>query len=110
MVIETPQKTVKNATYYKQAFNELKEAYDQLYAKNLNLHNEKEKWFQIADIAHKDQEALVNLVKKLVDKAINDLIQVEVLTNKITSFDAIYHVGMIERVIEAKFNSETEEN
>lgn len=109
VVIETPQKTVKNATYYKQAFNELKEAYDQLYAKNLSLHHEKEKWFQIADIANKDQEALVSLVKSLVDTAINDLLQVEVTTGKITSLDAIYHVSMIERVMEANDNSETEE-
>ena len=109
VVTTAPEKTVKNAAYYKQAFNELKEAYDELYAKNLSLHHEKEEWFQHADKAHKEQEALVAVVKDLVDDTINNLINVEANIGSITVLDVIYNIGIIERVVEAKFNPKTEE-
>jgi len=66
-------------------------------------------WIQKTEEAQKKNEALFSLVKELVDTAVNDLVQVEVTTGKITALDAIYHVSMIERVMESKFNSETEE-
>lgn len=66
-------------------------------------------WVNKAAEATKKNEDLFNLVKELVDNAINNLVQVEVTTGKITSLDAIYHVSMIERVVEAKVNFETEE-
>jgi hypothetical protein len=109
VVAPTPKKTVKNAAYYKQAFEELREAYDSLCAKNLKLHHGNEQLFQKAEVAQKKNEALFSLVKELVDASVNDLIQVEVSTGKITALDAIYHVSMIERIMEAQFNPETEE-
>jgi CRISPR/Cas system CSM-associated protein Csm2 small subunit len=66
-------------------------------------------WIQKTEETQKKNEALFSLVKELVDTAVNDLVQVEVTTGKITALDAIYHVSMIERVMESKFNSETEE-
>lgn len=132
--VEAPKELVKNAAYYEKALANLqkdkdtmqrqyetllkkgelnrvkyKEAYDQLYAKSLSLHDEKEEWLQEADVAHKDQEALIALIKELVDDTINSLVTVDANTGSISALDAIYHVGMIERVVEAKFNSETEE-
>ena len=109
VAVDAPKAVVKNAAYYKQAFNELKEAYDQLYAKNLSLHHEKEEWFQHADKAHKEQEALVAVVKDLVDDTINNLINVEANIGSISVLDVIYNIGIIERVVEAKFNPKTEE-
>jgi hypothetical protein len=109
VAVDAPKVVVKNAAYYKQAFNELKEAYDQLYAKNLSLHHEKEEWFQHADKAHKEQEALVAVVKDLVDDTINNLINVEANIGSISVLDVIYNIGIIERVVEAKFNPKTEE-
>ena len=66
-------------------------------------------WIQKTEEAQKKNEALFSLVKELVDTAVNDLVHVEVTTGKITALDVIYHVSMIERVMEAKFNPETEE-
>jgi hypothetical protein len=109
VVPPTPKKTVKNAAYYKQAFEELREAYDSLCAKNLKLHHGNEQLFQKAEVAQKKNEDLFNLVKEQVDTTIDALIQVELNTGKFSALDAIYHVSMIERVIESKFNSETEE-
>lgn len=109
IAVDTPKPVVKNAISYRQAFSELKVAYDQLYAKNLSLHNEKEEWLQHTEKAHKDQEALLALVKELVDDTIHNLVTVDTNTGSINALDAVYHVGMIERVIEAKFNPKTKE-
>jgi hypothetical protein len=134
-VVKTaPKEPVKNAAYYEKALANLqkdkdtmqrqyetllkkaeisrlkyKEAHDDLHKQVEEAEEKRQFWIQKTGEAQKKNEALFNLVKELVDTAVNDLVQVEVTTGKITALDAIYHVSMIERVMEAKFNPETEE-
>jgi len=77
VVTTVPKKTVKNAAYYKQAFEELREAYDSLCAKNFKLHHGNEQLFQKAEVAQKKNEALFNLVKEL-------------LINSLEQFDSLF--------------------
>lgn len=134
VVAPAPKTAVKNAAFYKKALTNLqkdtdtmqrqyeimlkkaeisrlkyKEAYDDLHQQVEKADERKAVWVAKAAEAHKKNEALFGLAKELVDNAINDLVQVEVATGKITSLDAIYHVSMIERVMEAEVNPETEE-
>lgn len=109
VVTQTPEKTVKNAAYYKNIAQNLMIANDELAHAYDTAIMDKEDWFQHADKAHKDQEALLALVKELVDDTIHNLVTVDANTGSINALDAVYHVGMIERVIEAKFNPKTEE-
>ena len=108
VVTTAPEKTVKNAAYYKNIAENLMRANDELAIAYDYAIKEKEEWFEIADKAHKEQEALVAVVKDLVDDTINNLINVEANIGSITVLDVIYNIGIIERVVEAKFNPKTE--
>ncbi len=105
--VVTPTPKVK--INYREAYLQALEVIDDLHKQVEKADERKKVWIDKTVAAHKKNEALFSLVKELVDTTVNDLIQVEVTTGKITALDAIYHVSMIERVIEAKFNSETEE-
>jgi sugar-specific transcriptional regulator TrmB len=109
VVTTAPEKTVKNAAYYKNIAENLMRANDELSIAIQQALEEKEEWFEHADKAHKEQEALVAVVKDLVDDTINNLINVEANIGSITVLDVIYNIGIIERVVEAKFNPKTEE-
>jgi exonuclease VII small subunit len=109
VVNEAPKKEVKNAAYYKQAFNELNEAYELLQAKYYSALEDKEDWFQRADKAYKDQEAILEGVEELVNNTVTNLLAVHETVEEITPLDIIYNVTMIHRVIDAQFNSSTEE-
>ena len=134
VVTTASKEPVKNAAYYEKALANLqkdkdtmqrqyeimlkkaeisrlkyKEAHDDLHKQAEEADKRKIVWVEKAKELQKKRVALFDLAKDLVDTAVNDLIQVEVSTGKITALDAIYHVSMIERVMEAKFNPETEE-
>ncbi len=109
VAVDAPKPVVKNAAYCKNIAQNLMIANDELAHAYDTAIQDKEDWFQHAGKAHKDQEALLALVKELVDDTIHNLVTVDANTGSITALDAVYHVGMIERVIEAKFNPETEE-
>lgn len=109
VVNEAPKKEVKNAAYYKQAFNELNEAYELLSAKYYSALEDKEYWFEHADKAHKDQETILATVEELVTNTINTLLNVHETTNEINPLDIIYNITMIHRIIDVKFNPPTEE-
>jgi hypothetical protein len=95
--------------YYKVISDNLLKANDELSISYQKILDEKEEWFQHADKAHKENEALVELVKQIVDDTINNLINVEANIGSISVLDVIYNIGIIERVVEAKFNPKTEE-
>lgn len=101
--------TPKIKVNYKEAYVQALEVIEDLHQQIEKADERKAVWIEKVKELQKKRVALFSLAKDLVDKAINDLIQVEVTTNKITSLDTIYHVSMIERVMEAEFNSETEE-
>jgi len=108
-VTETPKKEVKNIAYYKnmvesllQTNNELGNAYERAL-------EDKEYWFQVADKAHKENETIVSNVKQTVDETISSILSVHELTGEINPIDIIYNVSMIDRMIQAKYNSDTEE-
>jgi hypothetical protein len=109
-----PKKVVKTApkikVEYKEAYFQALEVIDELQHQQIEeAAKRKAVWVEKAKELQKKNEALFNLVKELVDTAVNDLVQIEVTTGKITALDAIYHVSMIERIMEAQFNPETEE-
>ena len=109
VVTESPKKEVKNAAYYKQAFEEIKEGYNVLETRLQRALEDKEYWFQVADKAHKENESIVEVVKELVDDTISSILSIEANTNEITPLDIVYNVSIINRVIESKFNPKTEE-
>lgn len=109
VVNEAPKKEVKNAAYYKNMVESLLETNNELGNAYQAALEDKEYWFQIADKAHKDQEALLATVEELVTNTINTLLNVHETTNEINPLDIVYNVTMIHRVIEVKFNSPTEE-
>lgn len=107
VVPPTPKRKIR--VNYKEAYLQAVEVIDGLTEQLKKADERKAVWVAKTVEAHKKNEALFSLAKELVDNAINDLVQVEVATGKITSLDAIYHVSMIERVMEAEVNPETEE-
>lgn len=109
VAVDAPKAVVKNSAYYKNIAQNLMIANDKLANAYDSAIKDKEDWFKHADKAHKDQKALLALVKELVNDTISNLVTVDANTGSINALDAVYHVGMIERVIEAKFNPETEE-
>jgi hypothetical protein len=108
-----PKKVVATApkikVNYKEAYLQALEVIDGLYQQLEEADKRKIVWVEKAKELQKKRVALFDLVKELVDTAVNDLVQIEVKTGKITALDAIYHVSMIERIMEAQFNPETEE-
>jgi hypothetical protein len=94
---------------YKQTIEHLVKANDELSIAIQQALEEKEEWFEHADKAHKEQEALLSLLKYLSNTAIQNLMKVSVDTKGITVIDMVYHIGIIRRTIEAKFNPKTEE-
>jgi hypothetical protein len=105
--VVTPTPKVK--INYREAYLQALEVIDDLHQQIEKADERKKVWIDKTKEEFQKNETLFSSVKELVDTAVNDLIQVEVSTGKITALDAIYHVSMIERVMESKFNSETEE-
>ena len=95
--------------YYKNISDNLLKANDELSISYQKILDEKEEWFQHADKAHKENEALVSLVEKIVNDTISNLVNIDANTGSITTLDVMYNVGFIHRVVEAKFNYKTEE-
>lgn len=109
VAIQAPKPVVKNTAFFKNLAEELVQANAVLEARIENALEDKEYWFQHADKAHKENEAMLESVRELVEDAINTLIDVKVATDEITPLDVIYNVSMINRIIEHKFNPETTE-
>ena len=109
VAVQAPKPTVKNAAYYKKIAEEIAQENANLDKALAYALEDKEYWFQIADKAHKENEVMLESVRKLVEDAINTLIEVKVATDEITPLDVIYNVSMINRIMQAKFNPETEE-
>jgi hypothetical protein len=105
--VVTPAPKIK--INYREAYLQALEVIDDLHQRIEKADERKTVWIEKVKEEYQKAIAMISLVKKQIDTTIDALVQVEVTTGKITSFDAIYHVGMIERVIESKFNSETEE-
>jgi L-lactate utilization protein LutB len=109
VVTESPKKEVKNAAFYKNIAQEIAEANDVLEARLQRALEDKEYWFQVADKAHKENETIVSNVKQTVDETISSILSVHELTGEINPIDIIYNVSMIDRMIQAKYNSDSEE-
>ena len=109
VVNEAPKKEVKNAAYYKNMVDSLLETNNQLGNAYQAALEDKEYWFQRADQAYKDQEAMLEGVEELVNNTVTDLLSIHETVKEITPLDVIYNVTMIHRVINAEFNSSTEE-
>ena len=106
---QTKKELIIQLEHYKNVSKNLLAANDELSIAIQQALEEKEEWFEHADKAHKEQEALVAVVKDLVDDTINNLINVEANIGSISVLDVIYNIGIIERVVEAKFNPKTKE-
>ena len=109
VAVQAPKPTVKNAAYYKKIAGEIAQENANLDKALAYALEDKEYWFQIADKAHKENEAMLESVRKLVEDAVNTLIDVKVATDEITALDVLYNVSMINRIIEHKFNPITTE-
>ena len=109
VAVQAPKPTVKNAAYYKNLAQEIAEANEVLEARLERALEDKEYWFQHADKAHKEQEAMLETIKAAVEDTINTLICVHEVTDDINPLDIIYNLSMINRIMQAKFNPETEE-
>jgi hypothetical protein len=101
--------TPKIKVNYREAYLQALEVIEDLHQQIEKADERKAVWIDKAKEEYQKAIAIISLVKEQIDTTIDALVQVEVTTGKITSFDAIYHVGMIERVVEAKVNSENEE-
>ena len=101
--------TPKVKINYREAYLQALEVIDDLHQKIEKADERKTVWIDKAKEEYQRAIAIISLVKEQIDTTIDSLVQVELNTGKISTFDAIYHVSMIERVIEAKYNSETEE-
>jgi hypothetical protein len=108
-VTEAPKKEVKNIAYYKNMVESLLQTNNQLGNAYERALEDKEYWFQVADKAHKENETIVSNVKQTVDETISSILSVHELTGEINPIDIIYNVSMIDRMIQAKYNSDTEE-
>lgn len=106
---QTKKELIIQLEHYKNVSKNLLAANDELSIAIQQALEEKEEWFQHADKAHKENEALVELVKQIVDDTINNLVNVEANIGSISVLDVIYNIGIIERVVETKFNSKTKE-
>jgi hypothetical protein len=105
--VVTPTPKVK--INYREAYLQALEVIDDLHQQIEKADERKTVWIDKAKEEYQKAIAMISLVKEQIDTTIDALVQVELNTGKITALDAIYHVSMIERVIESKFNSETEE-
>ena len=109
VVNEAPKKEVKNAAFYKRIAEEIAESHDVLEVRLERALEDKEYWFQIAEKAHKEQETMLATLGELVNDTINSMMNVHETTNDINPLDILYNVNMIQRVMNVKFNSPTEE-
>jgi hypothetical protein len=106
---QTKKELIIQLEHYKNVSKNLLAANDELSIAIQQALEEKEEWFKHADKTHKEQEALLSLLKYLSNTAIQNLMKVSVDTKGITVIDMVYHIGIIRRTIEAKFNPKTEE-
>lgn len=106
---QTKKELIIQLEHYKNVSKNLLAANDELSIAIQQALEEKEEWFEHADKAHKENEALVELVKNLVNDTINNLVNINTNIGSISVLDVMYNIGIIERVVEAKFNPKTEE-
>jgi len=109
VVNEAPKKEVKNTAYYKDMVESLLQTNNELGNAYQVALEDKEYWFQMFDRANKEQEQMLATLGELVNDTINSMMNVHETTNDISPLDILYNVNMIQRVMNVKFNSPTEE-
>lgn len=108
--VSSPKKVVAPTTKikvnYREHYLQVLEVIEGIHQQIEKADERKTVWIEKAKEEYQKAIAIISLVKEQIDTTFDTLVQ----AGKITSFDAIYHVGMIERVIEAKVNFKNEEN
>ena len=102
-----PKESKNTAAYWKQAFKELEEAHNHLYLSYIKVQQANQEWVDEADKAHKEVESITKHVTFLVEETIKNLVAVGDNTDEISNEDVIYHLNLMDRSIQSKYNPES---
>jgi archaellum component FlaF (FlaF/FlaG flagellin family) len=101
-----PKESKNTAAYWKQAFKELEEAHNNLYLSYIKVQQANQEWVDEADKAHKEVESIARDVTSLIEQTIKNLVAVGHNTEEISNEDVIYHLNLMDRSIQSKYNPE----
>lgn len=88
---------------YKEELESAEETIARLDQMCSSLREDKEYWFQVADQAHKNEEAMLKELNSSLNRATFHCIRVEETSGSITMDDVAYCMQLIQRVMDHKF-------